>query len=142
MGLGRLSDRERLRAELQQAMDRANRLAADRKLQGANMGDLEAVSSHVFAALQALDRHGPAQHASMPNEPSARSAQLITSALMATQLSEEMVGALATTSMRIEAVAVRADLLELTARMDALNQAFLLVASGIVRTNALVKQAP
>jgi hypothetical protein len=78
----------------------------------------------------------------MPDDPRARAAQLITAALMATQLVEEMVDALAVTSMRIEAVPVKADLLELTARMDALNEAFHLVASGIVRTNAVLKRAP
>jgi hypothetical protein len=142
MRLGRLSDRERLRAELQQAMEGVGRLDAGSRQQGIDARDLEAIGSHVFAALQALDRSGPAENAAMPDDPRARAAQLITAALMATQLVEEMVDALAVTSMRIEAVPVKVDLLELTARMDALNEAFHLVASGIVRTNAVLKRAP
>ena len=142
MRLSRLSDKERLRAELQQAMDGVRRLAAENKRQDREARDLEAVGSHVFAALQALDRRGSAENSTTPDDPRVRTAQLITAALMATQLVEEMVDALAITSMRIEAVPVKTDLLELTARMDALNNAFRIVASGIVRTNALIKQAP
>jgi hypothetical protein len=49
-----------------------------------------------------------------------------------------MAAALATTALRIEAVPVKADLLELTAKMDALDKAFELVASGIVRSHVRV----
>jgi hypothetical protein len=141
MRLGRMSGRERLRVALQEAMDRASRLMAEEQ-PGADRRDLEAIGSHVFAALQALDRHGRDQNALIADDPRERTAQLITAALMAKQLMEEMVGALATTSMRIEAVPVKADLLELMARMDALNQAFAVVAAAIVRTNAVITPAP
>lgn len=142
MRFSRLSDRERLRAELRQALERIGRLAADGKQPGADARDLEAAGTHVFAALEALDRHGRTLDAALADDPGARSAQLITAALMAAQLVEEMVGALAAASTRIEAVPVKADLLELTARMDALNQAFQVVSAAIVRSAVALKPAP
>jgi hypothetical protein len=142
MRLHRLSEREKVRAELQHAMESVGRLANKNQQRGADARDLEAVRSHVFAALEALDRLGPAESTAMPDDPRARAAQLITAALMAEQLVGEMVNALASTSARIEAVPVKADLLELAGRMNALNEAFRLVASDIVRTNAWIKPAP
>ena len=123
-------------------MNGVRRLSAETQQAERDARDLDAVGSHLFAALQTLDRCGPAQHAAMPDEPNARAAHVITAALMAAQLAEEMVDALAATAMRIEAVPVKADLLELTTRMDALNNAFQLVAEGVVRTNAIIKREP
>ncbi len=142
MRLSRSSDREKLRTDLQNAMEGVHQLASECKRQGRDARDLEAMGSHLFAALQALDRYGPADDATVPDDPRARAAQLITATLMAAQLVEEMVDELATTSMRIEAVPVRADLLALTAKMDALNNAFQFVASAIARTNSQLKRAP
>jgi hypothetical protein len=122
-------------------MDSIEALTADPG-QGRDARDLEAVRSHIFAALQALARQDPAEMASLSDDPQDRAAQLITAALIARQLVEEMAAALATTALRIEAVPVKADLLELTAKMDALDKAFELVASGIVRSHVRVMPTP
>jgi predicted lysophospholipase L1 biosynthesis ABC-type transport system permease subunit len=131
-----------LRAELQRALDRIGRLAADNEQSGADARDLAAAGTHVFAAIEALDRHGRTHDDALASDPGALAAQLITAALMAAQLVEEMAGALASASARIEAVPVKADLLELTARMDTLNQAFQLVSAAIVRNHVALKPAP
>ncbi len=117
-------------------MEHAGRLSAEEQQQRRDVFELEAVSAHLHAALRILDRQEPAEIANVPDSPRARGAQSITATLLALGLVEEMAATLAATSVRIEAVPVKADLLELTVRMNALKQAFRIVVSWIARSNA------
>jgi hypothetical protein len=134
MFAGHISDREKFRLELEQHIETAKNLINSASAQGRDARDLQKVGAHLLAALKSLNRHGPieAEAVAVPTDPPRQDSATVTAVLTVMGAMQEAIAVAELLILKIETGTVRPELVDLVARLRAVDTSMRILAAAVV----------
>ena len=131
--------RDCFRDELQHSIVTIQALVNEAHGKGRDCRDLLTVIAHLHAALRTVDYYGPveAEAVVVPADPRAAASAIVTAVLTATGAMQEAIAATELVTLKIEAVALRPELVKLVERLRGVDVALRVVVAAMIKTNVL-----